>query len=257
MKVAWATAANLPDSTVPLLNHRPCRLAHCSWLAYPGVILFSTWLPPRALLSCFSFPARPKPIGIRVTIHQLGVLQGDSEARNILVHPGRRETTWIDFERAEFVRPRAVLGTLSPRKGSLVSRGREVSVWKGQQEDTRIRDASSYDRASEIGGEAGGGRPHSAWNAYEGRKKPDSRMNSLRKSSLMSLVTDISVRDSANLAHETQITSSTQEATSHSTISTSISDVSNTARSGGYLPGAASVEWTMVGSYWGRTRVTR
>jgi len=54
-------------------------------------------------------------------IHQLGVLQGDPAARNILVHPDRPGITWIDFERAEFVRPRAVLGTLSPnrkRKGS-------------------------------------------------------------------------------------------------------------------------------------------
>jgi hypothetical protein len=56
-------------------------------------------------------------------IHQLGVLQGDSEARNILVHPDRLGITWIDFERAEFIRPRAVLGSLSPnrkrkRKGS-------------------------------------------------------------------------------------------------------------------------------------------
>ncbi|KFZ13460.1 hypothetical protein V502_06597 [Pseudogymnoascus sp. VKM F-4520 (FW-2644)] len=54
-------------------------------------------------------------------IHQLGVLQGDPAARNILVHPDRPGITWIDFERDEFVRPRAVLGTLSPNRKRKVS----------------------------------------------------------------------------------------------------------------------------------------
>ncbi|OAF55510.1 hypothetical protein VC83_07570 [Pseudogymnoascus destructans] len=60
------------------------------------------------------------------------------------------------------------------------------------------RDTSSEDRASEIGGEAGSSRfyrcrPNSARNAYEERKKSDSRMNSLRKSSLMSLVNPVTL----------------------------------------------------------------
>jgi len=53
--------------------------------------------------------------GLRA-IHQLGVLQGHPAARNILVHPDRSGITWIDFERAEFVRPRVVLGALSPNR---------------------------------------------------------------------------------------------------------------------------------------------
>lgn len=38
------------------------------------------------------------------------------------------------------------------------------------------------------------------------------------------------------------------EATSHSTILTPSPDVNNAARSGGYSPGAALVEWTTVGA---------
>jgi hypothetical protein len=58
-------------------------------------------------------------------IHQLGVLQGDPAARNILVHPDRPGITWIDFERAEFVRPRAVLGILSPNRKRKLGRSHE------------------------------------------------------------------------------------------------------------------------------------
>jgi hypothetical protein len=49
-------------------------------------------------------------------IHQLGVLQGDAEPRNILVHPDRPGITWIDFERAEVINSRAVLGSLAPNR---------------------------------------------------------------------------------------------------------------------------------------------
>ena len=59
------------------------------------------------------------------TIHQLGVLQGDPAARNILVHPDRPGITWIDFERAEFVRPRAVLGIISPNRKRKLGRSHE------------------------------------------------------------------------------------------------------------------------------------
>ncbi|KFX95971.1 hypothetical protein V490_03607 [Pseudogymnoascus sp. VKM F-3557] len=58
-------------------------------------------------------------------IHQLGVLQGDPAARNVLVHPDRPGITWIDFERAEFVRPRAVLGILSPNRKRKLGRSHE------------------------------------------------------------------------------------------------------------------------------------
>ncbi|KAL5344667.1 hypothetical protein ACLOAV_010359 [Pseudogymnoascus australis] len=59
------------------------------------------------------------------TIHRLGVLQGDPVARNILVHPDRPGITWIDFERAEFVRPRAVLGIISPNRKRKLGRSHE------------------------------------------------------------------------------------------------------------------------------------
>ncbi|KFY83230.1 hypothetical protein V500_10127, partial [Pseudogymnoascus sp. VKM F-4518 (FW-2643)] len=76
-------------------------------------------------------------------IHQLGVLQGDPAARNILVHPDRPGITWIDFERAEFIRPRAVLGSLSPnrkRKGS----------WSHEEGKCQYRKDSKKTPASEI-----------------------------------------------------------------------------------------------------------
>ena len=49
-------------------------------------------------------------------IHQLGVLQKDPAARNILVHPDRPGMTWIDFERAAFLSPRVALGSLSANR---------------------------------------------------------------------------------------------------------------------------------------------
>jgi hypothetical protein len=49
-------------------------------------------------------------------IHQLGVLQKDPAARNILVHPDRPGMTWIDFERATLFSPRVILGSLSANR---------------------------------------------------------------------------------------------------------------------------------------------
>ncbi|KFZ23916.1 hypothetical protein V502_01605, partial [Pseudogymnoascus sp. VKM F-4520 (FW-2644)] len=75
-------------------------------------------------------------------IHRLGVLQGDSEARNILVHPDRLGITWIDFERAEFIRPRAVLGSLSPnrkQKGSWSHEEGRVSMERTAREHLHQR----------------------------------------------------------------------------------------------------------------------
>jgi hypothetical protein len=64
-------------------------------------------------LSFDGFPIRaPIPAtladeAIRVlqSIHQLGVLQRDSVARNILVYPDRSGITWIDFERTTLFSP--------------------------------------------------------------------------------------------------------------------------------------------------------
>lgn len=134
-------------------------------------------------------------------IHKLGVLQGDPAARNILVHPDRPGITWIDFERAEFVRPRAVLGILSPNRKRKLGRSHE----EGKCQNGK---SSKKTPASEIGQaktelarlvvkqgvvtstHADLIRP----GAREEPKKSDSRRNSLRKSSLMSLVTGVSVR---------------------------------------------------------------
>jgi hypothetical protein len=49
-------------------------------------------------------------------IHQLGVLQKDPTARNILVHPDRLGMTWIDFERTTLFSPRVTLGSLSANR---------------------------------------------------------------------------------------------------------------------------------------------
>jgi len=49
-------------------------------------------------------------------IHQLGVLQKDPAARNILVHPDRPGMTWIDFERATLFSQRETLGSLSANR---------------------------------------------------------------------------------------------------------------------------------------------
>ncbi|KFZ01725.1 hypothetical protein V501_09830 [Pseudogymnoascus sp. VKM F-4519 (FW-2642)] len=127
----------------------------------------------------------------------------DPAARNILVNPDRPGITWIDFERAEFVRPRAVPGSLSPNRKRKVSWPHKEGKphRKDSKENTFIRDTSSYDGASQIGSEAESSHyrcrphrtrgPHSTRNAYDERKKSDSRMNLLRKLSPMNLVTDI------------------------------------------------------------------
>ncbi|ELR02987.1 hypothetical protein GMDG_05842 [Pseudogymnoascus destructans 20631-21] len=85
-------------------------------------------------------------------------------------------------------------------------------------------------------------------NAYEEVKKLDSRMNSLRQSSLMSLVTDIpyeGVSTSTQLTSAVEVASPTfptrDTSSSHSTTSTSILDVNNATRSGGYSPGGAVI----------------
>jgi len=43
-------------------------------------------------------------------------IAGGPGSRNILIHPDRPGMTWIDFERAAFLRPRVALGTLSPSR---------------------------------------------------------------------------------------------------------------------------------------------
>ncbi|KFY06376.1 hypothetical protein V491_08671, partial [Pseudogymnoascus sp. VKM F-3775] len=86
-------------------------------------------------------------------------------------------------------------------------------------------------------------------NAYEEVKKSDSRMNSLRQSSLMNLVTDIpyeakptQITSAVEVASPINFTSPTRDAnSSHSATSTSILDVNNAARSGGYSPGGAVI----------------
>ena len=79
------------------------RIVHMMFLSFRGFPLRSLISPTLGDDAICSLHA----------IHQLGVLQGDPEARNILAHPDRPGITWIDFERAEFVCPRAVLGSLS------------------------------------------------------------------------------------------------------------------------------------------------
>lgn len=75
-------------------------------------------------LSFGGFPIRP-PIPAALAdeairglqaIHQLGVLQKDPAARNILVHPDRPGMTWIDFERATLFSARVTLGRLSANR---------------------------------------------------------------------------------------------------------------------------------------------
>ncbi|OBT57881.1 hypothetical protein VE04_02107 [Pseudogymnoascus sp. 24MN13] len=180
------------------------RIVYMMFLSFGGFQLRSQ-IPPNL--------ADEAICGLRA-IHQLGVLQGDPAARNILVHRDRPGITWIDFERAE--------------------------------------DTSSYDGASQIGSEAESSHyrcrphrtrgPHSIRNAYDERKKSDSRMNLLRKLSPMNLVTDIpyeiappQLTSAVEVASATEIT---QEVTSsQSSTSTSILGVNNAASFGGYSPG--------------------
>jgi hypothetical protein len=82
------------------------RIVHMMFLSFGG-------FPIRAPI-----PAKLADEAIRAlqSIHQLGVLQQDSAARSILVHPDRPGVTWIDFERAALFSPRMTLGSLSPNR---------------------------------------------------------------------------------------------------------------------------------------------
>ncbi|TAQ85977.1 hypothetical protein B7494_g5705 [Chlorociboria aeruginascens] len=96
----------------------PVHLGECTVdtiLYYAGAVRIVYMM----LLSWGGSPVRP-PIphslveeaiqGLQA-IHQLGVLQEDPAARNILVHPERPGITWIDFERAILVAPQMTLGS--------------------------------------------------------------------------------------------------------------------------------------------------
>jgi hypothetical protein len=94
------------------------RIVHMTFLSFEGFPLRSSI--PQTLAD--------KAIhGLRA-IHQLGVLQKDPAARNILLHPDRQRIIWHDFERAEIL-ARVVLGDLSPnRKRKLGSSQRSGRV---------------------------------------------------------------------------------------------------------------------------------
>ncbi|KFZ01138.1 hypothetical protein V500_00875 [Pseudogymnoascus sp. VKM F-4518 (FW-2643)] len=160
-------------------------------------------------------------------IHQLGVLQGDPAARNILVHRDRPGITWIDFERAEFIRPRAVLGSLSP------NRKRKVS-WPHKEEKPHRKD-SKRTPVSEI-------RQAETELAKLAVKQrvvtTDADLTALavltRPGTLPNQLTS-----AVDVASATEIT---QEATSsQTTTSTSILGVNNAASFGGYSPGGGHI----------------
>ena len=90
------------------------RIVHMMLLGFGGFPIRSP-IPPSL--------AEEAIRGLRA-IHQLGVLQKDPAVRNILVHPERRGTTWIDFERAVLVTPRVILGSLP------INRKRKLEVHK-------------------------------------------------------------------------------------------------------------------------------
>ena len=82
------------------------RIVHMMFLSFGGFPIRS---PISAVLA-------DEAIRGLQAIHQLGVLQKDPAARNILVHPDRPGMTWIDFERATLFSPRVTLGTLSANR---------------------------------------------------------------------------------------------------------------------------------------------
>lgn len=77
-------------------------------------------------------------------MHELGVMQGDSIPSNVLVHPDRPGIIWIDFERAELIPARAVLGDLSPnRKRRWSNEEREHVKHSKRTPSSEIREAKT------------------------------------------------------------------------------------------------------------------
>jgi hypothetical protein len=82
------------------------RIVHMIFLSFDGFPIKAPILVTLANEAMCSLQA----------IHELGVLQKDPRALNILVHPDRPGITWIDFERAELFSPRVALGNLSANR---------------------------------------------------------------------------------------------------------------------------------------------
>ncbi len=100
--------------------------------------------------------------GLRA-IHMLGVLQKDPAVRNILVHPDQPGITWIDFERAEFVSPRVVLGNLSPNRRRKFNQSLEVLEcdYENSSEASQEIGKAKVELAKCVVVQAGGGIRHS------------------------------------------------------------------------------------------------
>jgi hypothetical protein len=110
------------------------RIVHMMFLSFGG---FPIRVPIPAALA-------DEAIRGLQAIHQLGVLQKDPAARNILVHPDRPGITWIDFERAVLLSPRVALSNLS------ANRKRKHGLHEGARFSNRSDQERAKERAKEV-----------------------------------------------------------------------------------------------------------
>ncbi len=106
------------------------RIVHMIFMSFEGFPLRSS-IPPTLA---------EEAIRALRAIHQLGVLQGDPAARNILIRPDRPRITWIDFERAEFVHSRVVLGPSSPNQKRKLDKSHKENCVNGESSKAPLQE---------------------------------------------------------------------------------------------------------------------
>jgi tRNA A-37 threonylcarbamoyl transferase component Bud32 len=111
------------DLATPYYYEGICELVHMMFLSFGGKRISHR-------LTTENGPLITKPVNYSArAIHNLGVLHKDLEPRNILWNEEFGRAMVIDFERAEIVKTRTILGVISPnrkrKRGSAASMAKE------------------------------------------------------------------------------------------------------------------------------------
>ncbi|KAH8755333.1 hypothetical protein F5883DRAFT_570921 [Diaporthe sp. PMI_573] len=120
------------DLATPYYYEGICELVHMMFLSFGGQRISQR-------LTTKNRPLITKQVDYSArAIHNLGVLHKDLEPRNILWNEETGRVMVIDFERAEVVKPRTVLGVISPNRKR--KRGSAANMAKQGVDDVFVRE---------------------------------------------------------------------------------------------------------------------
>ncbi|KAF1364326.1 hypothetical protein EJ07DRAFT_100012 [Lizonia empirigonia] len=120
------------DLATPYYYEGICELVHMMFLSFGGKRVSQR-------LTTENRPIIAKQVNYSAqSIHKLGVLHKDLEPRNILWNEETGRVMVIDFERAEVVKPRTVLGVISPNQKR--KRGSAADIAKLVRDDVFARE---------------------------------------------------------------------------------------------------------------------